>query len=99
MLNQKSGMLFGGLDGLIAPFHGGFRCTTVSFRTLPQDSGGSTGGIDCSGSYGFAITPAFASAHASVGSTLSVQFWSRDPGFAWPDNAGLSAALRFVNLP
>ena len=34
-----------------------------------------------------------------VGETYYAQYWSRDPGFAPPDDIGLTDALRFTVLP
>ena len=53
-LNQRSGLVFYGLASSNVPFQGGTKCVAPpTFRSPIQDSGGSTSGDDCSGSYSF----------------------------------------------
>jgi hypothetical protein len=34
-----------------------------------------------------------------AGQTLYAQYWSRDPGFAAPNNVGLTDGIRFSLIP
>jgi hypothetical protein len=67
-------------------------------RTSGQGSGGGPNPpADCSGTYSFHFTPALMQTHALVpGSVVHVQYWSRDTGYAPPENVGLTAGLRFT---
>jgi hypothetical protein len=97
VLTAKSGLLFWGLGPLANPFHGGTLCVAApTVRTPIQDSGCPTCGA-CQGTYTFAFSHAYmASQSVHAGDTIFAQFWSRDPGFAPPDNYGLTDALQFT---
>ncbi len=103
-LNHKFGSFFYGLSGeQSVPFEGGTLCVAPPLRfTGVLTSGGSATSIDCSGSFAFD----FAAYRASgvdpllvVGAQVDGQFWSRDPGFARPDAANLTAGVRFTICP
>ena len=69
-------------------------------RLSPQNSGGSPTGLDCSGVFTQAVSDAYLQNNGvTAGMTLYFQFWSRDPGFAAPNNIGLSDALRVLICP
>lgn len=99
--NNMTGLMFWGEQPANVPFGGGIRCVgTPLVRTPAQTSGGSTTLIDCSGSYSFHFSRAYAASFAVVpGTTLYCQYWSRDPGYSPPNNVGLTAGLRFTVLP
>jgi Tol biopolymer transport system component len=104
VLNQKTGMLFYSTSGSAAvPFLGGTLCLQQPVRrTSTQTSGGSNSGGDCSGSYAFdfnAWTATGVDPALTAGASVWAQFWSRDPGFPPPNNAGLSDATTFVIWP
>lgn len=98
VLAQKTGFLFWGREGRDVPLFGGRLCVGPPIvRTPAQSSGGSPAGGDCSGAYSFHFSPAYLSAHSlGPGASVYAQFWSRDPGFAPPDNVGLTGGLRFT---
>jgi hypothetical protein len=97
VLKAKSGLLFWGLGPLSNPFHGGTLCVaSPTVRTPIQDSGCPSCGA-CQGTYAFAFSHSYmASQSVQSGDTIYAQFWSRDPGFAPPNNYGLTDALKFT---
>ncbi len=103
VLNQKQGIFFWGASSAAINFEGGTLCVQPPFvRTAVQNSGGTPPPIlDCtSGVYAFHFSQSsMASAGITAGATLYGQWWSRDPGFAPPDNVSLSDALRFTIGP
>jgi hypothetical protein len=101
VLNNKSGVMFWGIATANVPFFGGTRCVASPFlRTAIQNSGGNPPPNDCSGSYSFHFSQSYMSAHAlAAGSSVCTQYWSRDPGFAVPNNVGLTDGLLFVVCP
>jgi len=57
-------------------------------------------GADCSGAYSFHFSRSYMLAVAlQAGDTLYAQYWSRDPGFAPPDDVGLTDAIQFTIAP
>ncbi len=103
-LNKKSGLLFYSTNGRQgAAFQGGTLCVRAPIvRTAVQSSGGSASGADCSGSFALdfnAYVASGANPSLVVGVTVDAQFWSRDPGFAPPNNTNLSDALDFTLEP
>jgi hypothetical protein len=104
VLNRKSGFLIYGTTGRqAARFFGGTLCVeTPLHRTPAQSSGGSAAGIDCTGVYSFDFNARIASAIDPLlvpGTTVDAQYYSRDPGFAVPNNIGLTDAIEFTILP
>ncbi|MBK8178749.1 MAG: PD40 domain-containing protein [Planctomycetes bacterium] len=106
VLSNKPGILLYGVDGAsAAPFQGGFLCVAAPVRrSIGVNSGGTITPVDCSGVLSLDLN-AFAA--GSLGGTPQVeltwagtfvhcQWWSRDNGFAAPDNSSLSDALAFV---
>jgi hypothetical protein len=99
--NQKQGMFFYGKSGSNSiPFQGGTYCVKPPTKRFPvQSSGGSSLPTqDCSGS----VTTDFNARIASgvdpqlvAGQEVFLQYWSRDPGFAPPNNTNLSPAVMF----
>lgn len=102
VVNNKSGlMLWGGVEAS-APFFGGTLCIAPPvIRTPMQNSGGTPPPpSDCTGSYSYHFTQAYMASHLlGPGSTVYAQYWSRDPGFAFPNNVGLTNGLRFTIYP
>ncbi|MCC6408875.1 MAG: PD40 domain-containing protein [Planctomycetes bacterium] len=98
VLATKNGLLIWGLGAMALPFGGGTLCVQPPLkRTSVQNSGGAS---PCGGAYSFAFDQAYmASKGVGAGAVLFAQFWSRDPGFAPPDDIGLTNALAFSVLP
>lgn len=105
VLNQKVGMLVYSLHGPRGvPFAGGLLCLAAPMlRGTVQPSGGSLPpAIDCSGSYVVDFNAFVASGvnpALQAGELVWCQQWSRDPGFAPPQDVGLSQALWFQLEP
>jgi hypothetical protein len=85
--NQTAGLLFYGTSGRASlPFHGGTLCVDPPLtRTLPQPSGGSASGVDCTGTFAFDFNTWIATQPPSSpvrlpGTEVNCQWWSRDPG-------------------
>jgi hypothetical protein len=99
--NNKPGLLFYGTNGRAsAPFQGGTLCVRPPIRrTAVQQSGGNASGDDCSGNLNFdfnALIASGADPTLFAGQWVDAQVWSRDPGFAPPNNTSLTNALEFV---
>lgn len=101
LLQQVPTVVFYGLDGpASAPFHGGTLCVAPPLRRLPaQDSGG---GPPAGSGYQGLVEVDFnawiasgADAELVPGQRVHAQVWFRDPGFAPPDDVGLSGGLAF----
>jgi hypothetical protein len=109
VLNNKSGLLFYGLNGAAnLPFQGGRLCAAPPLLRAPlANSGGHPPPNDCSGAYSIdlnAFAQGLAGGHPDPalrvpGTSVHCQWWSRDPGFAQPDNSALSDALAYVVGP
>jgi hypothetical protein len=104
VMNQKLGILLYGRSGRAAtPFHGGFLCAAPPrHRTPPVISGGSASGSDCSGSFSFDFNAWIATGAdptLAPGTQVNAQYWSRDPGFAPPNNVSLTDAVEFGICP
>jgi hypothetical protein len=99
--SHELGTFVWGLAAQNAPFHGGTLCVAAPIQRTPvQDSGGTGASANCSGAYAFSFTNAYLRQHGlAAGTTLYGQFWSRDGGFAPPNNVGLTNAIQFTVLP
>jgi hypothetical protein len=100
--NNKNGLLFYGNTGpSAAPFQGGTLCVNPPIRrTGVQNSFGSGPATqDCSGTFAIDMNTYASTASApfltTVGSVINCQFWSRDPGFAAPNNTSLTDGLQY----
>jgi hypothetical protein len=107
VLNQTVGLLIYNTFGPGAtPFGGGLLCLGgLVLRTPGQSSGGSAfPTIDCSGAYvldmnAFATGALGGSPEGLLsvpGTEVFTQFWSRDTGFAPPQNIGLTGGLQYT---
>jgi hypothetical protein len=99
--SQKLGLFFYGTSGKQSvAFQGGTLCANLPLtRTALQHSGGSA---SCSGSYSMDFNAYVASGKDPAliaGSAVNGQYWFRDPGFAPPDNTGLTDAIEFILAP
>jgi len=108
MQNNRRGMLVYSLSGRAStPFQGGILCVQAPvFRSPILMSGGSASGLDCSGSLardwnafvqglgGGSPQPAA----WIVGTQVTAQWWSRDPG-SFPGQSNLSNAVDFAVGP
>jgi glucose/arabinose dehydrogenase len=99
--NKKQGLAMWSSSTAATPFGGGTLCLGPPVRRMPvTNSAGSPSGNDCTGTYVRPISDAFMAAQGWVaGTTAHFQFWSRDPGYAPPNNIGLTDALRVVVCP
>jgi hypothetical protein len=99
VLPGKAGMLIWSLSPAATPFYGGTLCTQAPIvRTPVQTSSASAS--PCGGAYGFAFTQAYMAAKGvSAGDDVHAQYWSRDNGFAPPNNVGLTNGLHVTILP
>ena len=100
--NQKSGLLFYGINGrLSAPFGGGTMCVAnPRVRTPLQNSNGNSSGNDCTGGMSFDFNAYIASAvnpALIAGVVVDAQYWTRDPG-SLPGNTNLTDAVEFTIL-
>ncbi len=101
MRNLRPGACLFSPTKLSAPFHGGRLCVGGQpvMVNLPSSAGSPTGN-DCSGFLSFRFDAAlFASLGIPAGTTLYTQMWYRDPGYAPPNNYGLSNGLKFTTCP
>lgn len=99
VLNGKFGIFFWGRQPTSFPFSGGTLCVQPPIvRTATQASGGTPPpAVDCSGTYALHFSETYAAAQGlGPGDDVYCQFWSRDPGFAPPENIGLTNALHFT---
>lgn len=97
----KNGMLIWSVAPGALAFGGGTLCVAPPLeRTAVQSSGGSGGSGACGGAYSFAFDQAYmASKAVGAGAALYAQYWSRDPGFAPPNDVGLTDGVSFSVLP
>jgi hypothetical protein len=101
ILDNKFGLFFYGKMGQQAvPFQGGTLCANAPLvRTALQNSGGTA---PCGGMFSMDFNMYIAGGKDPglvAGATVDGQYWSRDPGFAPPNNTSLTDALHFVICP
>ncbi len=99
--SDTAGVFLYGFVPANTPFGGGTLLVGAPvIRGGVQNSGGTPGGVDCSGTYSKDFGHAAMQAAGLVpGVNVYCQFWSRDPGFPEPGNIGLTGGLRFEVLP
>ena len=98
VLDNKFGLLFYSKNGPAAtPFQGGILCAIPPLvRTQLQNSGGTP---PCGGQFAMDFNVWIASGFDPAlvaGQQVNAQYWSRDPGFAPPNNTSLSDAIEFT---
>jgi len=100
-INQKVGLMMYSHQPIAAAFQGGLLCVNTPLkRTTPQNSGGSVGGSDCTGSFSFDFNAQIDSGLDPTlvpGAEIFCQYWSRDP--VSPSHTSLSNALRALINP
>ena len=97
IINNKAGLLFWGFSETSVPFQGGLKCVGgATYRSPVLNSGGTSGGADCSGSFDFAFTQAYAASFGwtAPGSVIFTQYWYRDPAASFA--TGLTDATAVV---
>jgi hypothetical protein len=103
VLNRRRGVILWSRTSGLQSFGGGTLCVVgAQPRSMPIGSSGGSAlpTVDCSGTYTAAFTHAYMNAKGiSAGDMVFAQCWSRDPGFAAPDNISLSAAVAFLVCP
>lgn len=97
ILSSQFGVFIWSQAGNLIPFGGGVLCLGAPvIRAGALNSGGSPPGVDCSGTFSFHFSQhVMALGQLEAGDTVFCQFWSRDPGFAAPQNISLTDALKF----
>jgi len=100
-LNNKTGIFLWSLAQNSVPLGGGTLCLhSPIIRTPGQNSGGTPGVNECTGTYSFYFSQAYMAAHSlGSGTTVYGQYWSRDPFFPPPTNIGLSNGIQFTIGP
>jgi hypothetical protein len=100
-INQRAGFLFYGYAPRAHPYQGGFLCVqSPTRRTTPQNSGGSSSGLDCSGTFSYELNALIQSGvdpALAPGTFVYGQYWSRDPAAA--STANRSDAVRLAIAP
>lgn len=101
VLNNKTGFLLWSRTADEQPFQGGSLCLAPTlFRTPAQNSGGGPPPNDCSGSFDYGFTHAYAAAHGLTGGDeISAQYLYRDPPHPDGTGIGLTAGIRIRFLP
>ena len=109
LLNNKLGLAFYGFTGRAStPFAGGTLCVAAPLkRSTFASTGGNPPPNDCSGIWSIDMNAFAAGALGgnpnplllAPGRTVDVQIFSRDPGFAPPNNLSLTNGLEYVVGP
>lgn len=99
VLNQKNGLVFWGLASATLPFQGGTLCVQPPLkREAIQNSGGTVGPPDCSGTFSMDFNTVIQSTSLlDPGDAGFVQTWYRDPADAF--GIGLTDAVTFTVQP
>lgn len=99
--NNEPGILLWSGTPAATPFYGGLLCLAPPVRrTPPQVAGGTPTGHDCTGTFSFHFSQAYMAARGiSPGVTIYAQYWSRDNGYAPPNNVGLTGGISFSANP
>jgi hypothetical protein len=95
-----TGIMIWSVNQNAAPFGGGTLCVSAPVKRTPGQSASVISGYPCTGQYTYLFTPAYMAANGlSAGQNVYAQYWSRDNGFAAPNNIGLTAGLKFTIVP
>jgi hypothetical protein len=96
----KPGMLLWSSHSSGVAFGGGTLCLGVSIARSPIQFAATRDVGACGGSYDFHLTQSYlTSVGLAPGASFYSQIWMRDPGFAAPDDVGLTNGLAAVVLP
>lgn len=99
-LNNANGLLIYGFSQASTPFQGGFLCIGGQIvRTTGQNSGGTSGAPNCSGTYSFdmgALIFSGSDPGLVSGATVYTQYWGRDNFQPPPNTTSLTQGLRFT---
>jgi len=98
LLNNKQGLVFYGFAQAAAPFQGGTLCVQGPVKRTPAaNTGGSTTGNNCTGTFNYDFKALMTSGSDPllqiVGQPVNAQIWSRDPADTYTTN--LTDAVRF----
>jgi hypothetical protein len=95
-----NGMLIWALSPNSAPFYGGTLCIGFPIHRTPVQTSTNVAAFNCPGLYNFHFSHAYMASFAlGAGTDVFAQYWSRDNGFAAPNNVGLTNGLKFTLLP
>ena len=99
--SHTSGLMLWGAASANQPLAGGILCVQSPIvRTLVQSAGGSSAAVDCTGNFEFHFSQSYMALQGlAPGNHVFAQYYSRDPGFAAPQNVGLTNGLTFVIGP
>jgi len=98
-LPGKPGLLIWAYGQAAIPFLGGTLCLQPPIQRGPIQVSADTGGA-CGGLFSAPFAHAeMAQAGMTAGTTFNAQFWSRDPGFAAPNDVALTPGLAITILP
>jgi hypothetical protein len=82
------------------PFFGGTLCVGSPLTRAGAQVSGTISGLPCLGQYLFQFDAAYMNAQGlNAGQDVYAQYWSRDQGFAAPNNVGLTPGLHFQIAP
>jgi hypothetical protein len=97
--SDRAGFLVWSLRQNGMPFQLGHLCVARPFvRTAMQLSGGTPGGVDCSGAYSFQWTTGYLGLHGlAAGESVACQYYSIDEGA--PGGSGLTKGVIFTLAP
>ena len=100
VLPNKLGILIWSLASNATPFAGGTLCVGTPVKRTPSQTATPTGLGPCDAAYQFSFNETYMTSKGLVpGLEVHAQYWSRDNGFAPPNNAGLTGGLKFTTLP
>jgi len=101
VLPGKVGLMMWGQASAALPFLGGTLCIAAPIKRVSGQTSIDAGlTLACAGTYSFPFDQAYAAAQGiTQGQTIFAQVWSRDPGFAPPQNVGLTNALQLTFCP
>ncbi|HTF88081.1 MAG TPA: hypothetical protein VK843_06695 [Planctomycetota bacterium] len=101
VLTGKVGILLWGQASAAQPFLGGTLCIAPPIKRMTGQNSIDAGlALACTGTYSFAFSQAYAASVGLVaGQTIFAQIWSRDSGFAPPQNVGLTNGLQLTMCP